>query len=94
MCHFLSTQRCLQTVILAGTSRKEAVRINSITHAAGVPLIFAETRGVFARVFSDFGDSFSVVDTDGECWLLCLGCSPLHARQTVCIPVSGRMACC
>lgn len=56
----------MQTVILAGTPLREAVRINSVTHPAGIPLIFAETRGVFARVFSDFGDSFTVVDTDGE----------------------------
>ena len=62
-----------QTVVLANVPMAEALRINACTHAAGIPLVAAETRGVFARMFSDFGDSFTCVDTDGE------GCSPVGA---------------
>ena len=55
----------LQVVVCTSQSYEEASRINAICHSAGTAFIKAETRGVFANVFCDFGDSFTVLDTDG-----------------------------
>ncbi len=35
-------------------------------NAAGPYFVACETRGVFGRMFTDFGDAFCVHDTDGE----------------------------
>jgi len=53
--------------VLTGGSLEEAKRIDDICRAASPAIAFirAETRGVFANVFCDFGPSFTVFDTDG-----------------------------
>ncbi|KAJ8981692.1 hypothetical protein NQ317_003413 [Molorchus minor] len=53
-------------VVLTASSRTEQIRISEITHANNIALIIADTRGLFAQVFCDFGDSFTVHDTNGE----------------------------
>lgn len=53
-------------VVLNNSSDKEKQRISEITHALDVSLIIANTRGVFAQVFCDFGREFTVVDASGE----------------------------
>lgn len=55
----------LQVVVLTGSSLEEAKRVDGLCHAAGVKFIWAQARGVFASVFTDFGPSFTVFDTDG-----------------------------
>ncbi|CAH1179580.1 unnamed protein product [Phaedon cochleariae] len=55
-----------RVVVLTSSTRVEQLRISEITHANDVALIIADTRGLFAQVFCDFGDSFTVVDTNGE----------------------------
>nr|CAH7745176.1 unnamed protein product [Callosobruchus chinensis] len=53
-------------VVLTANSRAEQLRVSEITHANNIALIVADTRGLFAQVFCDFGESFTVVDTNGE----------------------------
>lgn len=55
-----------RVVVLTNSSRSEQLRISEITHASNIALIIADARGVFAQVFCDFGDTFTVVDTNGE----------------------------
>lgn len=55
-----------RVVVLTASSLSEQLRIGEITHANDIALIVADTRGVFAQVFCDFGNSFTVVDTNGE----------------------------
>lgn len=55
-----------RVVVLTSSSRSEQLRISEITHANDIALIIADTRGLFAQVFCDFGKNFTVVDTNGE----------------------------
>lgn len=55
-----------RVVVLTASSKAEQLRISEITHANNIALIIADTRGLFAQVFCDFGDTFTVVDTNGE----------------------------
>ncbi|KAH1011803.1 hypothetical protein HUJ04_001094 [Dendroctonus ponderosae] len=55
-----------RVVVLTNSNRSEQLRISEITHAGNIALIIADARGVFAQVFCDFGDTFTVVDTNGE----------------------------
>ncbi|GBG00327.1 ubiquitin-activating enzyme E1, partial [Raphidocelis subcapitata] len=60
--------RQFQVVVLTNSGLEESKRIDEICRAASPPIAFvrAETRGVFASVFCDFGPAFRVFDTDGE----------------------------
>jgi len=42
------------------------VKINEFCRSKGIRFVSADGRGVFARVFCDFGNSFSVTDKNGE----------------------------
>lgn len=53
-------------VVLTCSSQAEQLRISEITNNNDIALIIAETRGLFAQVFCDFGPNFTVVDTTGE----------------------------
>lgn len=55
-----------RVVVLTASSRAEQLLLSEITHANNIALIIADTRGLFAQVFCDFGDTFTVVDTNGE----------------------------
>ncbi|KAJ1531032.1 hypothetical protein ONE63_005862 [Megalurothrips usitatus] len=55
-----------RVVVLSQSSRSEQLRIAEFTHANNIALIIADSRGVFAQVFCDFGPAFTVVDTTGE----------------------------
>ncbi|XP_066144924.1 ubiquitin-like modifier-activating enzyme 1 [Euwallacea fornicatus] len=55
-----------RVVVLTNSSRSEQLRISEITHANNIALIIADSRGLFAQVFCDFGENFTVVDTNGE----------------------------
>jgi ubiquitin-activating enzyme E1 len=54
-------------VVLTTAGLEESKRVDEICRAASPPIAFirAETRGVFASVFCDFGPAFRVIDTDG-----------------------------
>jgi hypothetical protein len=64
-CGRVDSVRCLQVVVLTGTPLAEALRVDELCHRAGVAFIRADVRGVFARVFCDFGPAFTVFDVDG-----------------------------
>ncbi|XP_043470498.1 ubiquitin-like modifier-activating enzyme 1 isoform X1 [Leptopilina heterotoma] len=55
-----------KVIVLTETTIKEQLRIAEITHANGIALIIGESRGLYSQVFCDFGDKFTVVDTNGE----------------------------
>jgi ubiquitin-activating enzyme E1 len=55
-----------QVVVLTNSDRDEQLRIGDFTHANGIKLIVADTRGLFGFVFCDFGEKFTVYDTNGE----------------------------
>ncbi|KAL1140470.1 hypothetical protein AAG570_000402 [Ranatra chinensis] len=53
-------------VVLANRTFEDQLKISRITHSNGIRLIIASVRGVFAQVFCDFGENFTVVDKNGE----------------------------
>lgn len=55
-----------RVVVLTNSSLNEQMEVSDITHANNVALIVADTRGLFAQVFCDFGTDFTVVDQTGE----------------------------
>lgn len=52
-------------IVAADQTVVEAVSLNGIARAHGHKFVAAETRGVFGRIFVDFGPSHRVDDTDG-----------------------------
>ena len=60
----------MQVVVLTASTLAEAKQVDAICREHGVAFIRAETRGVFASVFTDFGPSFTVLDVDGTTWHL------------------------
>lgn len=55
-----------RVVVLTDNTLEEQLRISEITHAKNIALIVADTKGLYAQVFCDFGEEFKVVDTTGE----------------------------
>jgi ubiquitin-activating enzyme E1 len=53
-------------VVLTNSTFDEQLRISEVTRKCGICLIVADTRGLFAQVFNDFGDAFKCFDTNGE----------------------------
>lgn len=58
--------RQFKVVVLTASPREEQLRIGEFAHDNDIALVVADTRGLFAQVFCDFGDKFTVVDTNGE----------------------------
>lgn len=58
--------RKFSVVVLTDASLDEQLRISEFTHPNNIALIIADTHGVFAQVFCDFGPSFTVHDVNGE----------------------------
>lgn len=55
-----------RAIVLTNSSLSQQLHISEITHANDIALIIANTRGLFAQVFCDFGPAFTVVDINGE----------------------------
>jgi len=53
-------------VVVCGASQQLQTKVNTITHEANIAFISADCRGLYAQVFNDFGNNFTVVDVDGE----------------------------
>uniref|UniRef100_A0A8D8LVH5 E1 ubiquitin-activating enzyme n=1 Tax=Cacopsylla melanoneura TaxID=428564 RepID=A0A8D8LVH5_9HEMI len=53
-------------VVLTNSTYDEQLAISQITHPNDIALLIADSRGLFAQVFCDFGSKFTVVDTTGE----------------------------
>lgn len=60
----------VQVVVLTASTLAEAKQVDAVCRDHGVAFIRAETRGVFASVFADFGPAFTVLDVDGAAWYL------------------------
>ncbi|SPP74032.1 blast:Ubiquitin-like modifier-activating enzyme 1 [Drosophila guanche] len=57
--------RQFRVVVLTNSDAAEQERIGKFAHENDIALIIADTRGLFAKVFCDFGDSFTIYDQDG-----------------------------
>ena len=55
-------------VVLTNSSLEEQMKVNEWCRSASpaVAMIVADTRGLYAQIFTDFGPKFTVVDTNGE----------------------------
>lgn len=54
-----------RVVVLTEASTAEQDRIAAITHEQNIALIIGQTRGLFAQIFCDFGENFTVYDENG-----------------------------
>lgn len=52
--------------MLTDSTHDEEIRIGNFCHSKGIRFIVAETRGLFGKLFCDFGERFVVYDTNGE----------------------------
>ncbi|KAL2918709.1 E1 ubiquitin-activating protein [Polyrhizophydium stewartii] len=55
-----------QVVVCTDVPLERQLAINDITHKHGIKFIAADTRGLFAYTFNDFGKDFVVTDQTGE----------------------------
>ncbi|ODV75887.1 E1 ubiquitin-activating protein UBA1 [Cyberlindnera jadinii NRRL Y-1542] len=55
-----------QVIVAMDLSLEEQVKINNFTHANDIKFIAADTRGLFASIFVDFGEEFTIIDSTGE----------------------------
>ena len=53
-------------VVLTNSSLDAQLKIGDFCHSRGIHLIVADTRGLFGQIFCDFGEDFTVIDTNGE----------------------------
>jgi len=55
-----------KVVVLVDVPVEQRTKIADYCHAKGVYVLAGDTRGVFGRIFCDFGPNFVVTDSDGE----------------------------
>ena len=55
-----------RAVVCTETDHDAAVFVNEACRASGAAFIRCDVRGVFGRLFCDFGEAFDVLDVDGE----------------------------
>lgn len=55
-----------KVIVLTETPLDEQIRISQLSRANDIALIIADTRGLFSRIFCEFGEKFVVVDSNGE----------------------------
>jgi ubiquitin-activating enzyme E1 len=53
-------------IVSSNISLEQQIEINKFTHENGIGYIHADTRGLFGQLFVDFGENFSVIDSNGE----------------------------
>ena len=53
-------------VILTEATNEQIIAVNNLCRKYGRKFICSDVNGVFGRVFNDFGDSFEVLDKNGE----------------------------
>ncbi len=53
-------------IVAIDRTQTEQLALSRAARAAGCPLICVQSRGLFGRIFCDFGDEFVVEDPDGE----------------------------
>lgn len=55
-----------QSVVLVGAPLSLQLKVNAFCHARNISFIAADTYGLFAWTFVDFGEQFSIHDKNGE----------------------------
>lgn len=55
-----------RVVVLTNSNLEEQLRISEIVRSFGNALVVSKTHGLFAQVFCDFGQDFTIIDTTGE----------------------------
>ncbi|CAF0776117.1 unnamed protein product [Brachionus calyciflorus] len=55
-----------QVVVLTDSFYDEQIKIGNFCHENEIKFICAETRGVFGKIFCDFGKSFRIFDVNGQ----------------------------
>lgn len=55
-----------QVVVLTNSPLEEQLWVGDFCHRRGIPLVVADTRGLFGQLFCDFGDDLVVTDPNGE----------------------------
>jgi len=58
--------KAFQVVVLTNSPQEEQVRVGEFCHKNNICFIVADTRGLFGQIFCDFGEEFTVCDTNGE----------------------------
>ena len=72
----MNTDCAVQVVVCTNTMMKESILLDELCHKHNIGFIKADTFGVFASVFCDFGKGFQVLDVDGKSVLLEAHTSP------------------
>ncbi|XP_069689178.1 ubiquitin-like modifier-activating enzyme 1 [Periplaneta americana] len=72
-----------KVVVLTSNTLEEQLRIAEVTHENEIALIVADTRGLFAQIFCDFGNNFTVIDTTGESPISAMIASISHNSEGV-----------
>ncbi|XP_017468394.1 PREDICTED: ubiquitin-like modifier-activating enzyme 1 [Rhagoletis zephyria] len=54
-----------RVIVLTASDDAEQRRIAKFAHDNAIALIIAETHGLFAKIFCDFGENFTIYDQDG-----------------------------
>ncbi|KAK9450887.1 uncharacterized protein V1518DRAFT_436873 [Limtongia smithiae] len=73
-----------QVIVLTETPLETQFKINEFTHAHNIKFISADTRGLFAYIFNDFGTDFLITDAKGQ--------EPNHGIVTD-IDANGTITC-
>ncbi|KAH8405459.1 hypothetical protein KR215_000197 [Drosophila sulfurigaster] len=72
-----------RVIVLTNSNVAEQERIGKFAHDNNIALIIAETRGLFAKVFCDFGENFTIYDQDGAQPISTMIASVTHDAQGV-----------
>ncbi|XP_055384682.1 ubiquitin-like modifier-activating enzyme 1 isoform X2 [Condylostylus longicornis] len=54
-----------RVIVLTDSTENEQRRIAKFAHDNDIAIIIAETRGLFSKIFCDFGENFTIYDTNG-----------------------------
>src|SRR5437868_6674623 len=57
---------------MSNASAEECLRIDSFCHSQNIAFIATEGRGLFGKIFCDFGPRFTVYDTNGKPAVSCM----------------------
>lgn len=55
-----------QVIVLTGTTLEDQLTISEFCHQNGIFLVITDIFGLFGSIFTDFGESFTIVDPTGE----------------------------
>lgn len=64
------TLRKYKAVVVTELPYSKQLEVSEVCHKNNIHFISAEVRGLFGRIFNDFGEKFEVIDYNGE--------EPLH----------------